>query len=261
MLPGARKRSPKCATRKGCRGLNLKAGRSRPGIQASFGALFLYPKEVRVNIIEKKIKEIVPYENNPRKNDSAVAAVAKSIESFGFKVPIVIDKDGVIVCGHTRLKAAKKLKLSSVPCVVADDLTEEQIKAFRLADNKTAELAEWDFDLLSGELLELDNLGIDMADFGFGSDVVSVEEEYERKKQEFQKRMAEGELSEDSEEYQEFLAKFEAKKTTDDCYTPENIYEAVADYVSEHYGVKKVILCVRSILTAIIRKSHTRTAP
>lgn len=118
-----------------------------------------------MDVIEKKLKDIKPYEKNPRKNDSAVDAVANSIREFGFKVPVVIDKDGVIVCGHTRYKAAKKLCLKTVPCVVADDLTDEQIKAYRLADNKVSELAEWDIDLL-GE--ELDGIfDIDMSDFGF----------------------------------------------------------------------------------------------
>lgn len=105
-----------------------------------------------MQIVEKKIAEIKPYEKNPRKNDSAVDAVANSISQFGFKVPVVIDKDNIIVCGHTRYKAAKKLGLNTVPCVVADDLTEEQIKAYRLADNKVSELAEWDIDLLGEEL-------------------------------------------------------------------------------------------------------------
>ena len=118
-----------------------------------------------MDVIEKKLKDIKPYEKNPRKNDSAVDAVANSIREFGFKVPVVIDKDGVIVCGHTRYKAAKKLKLDTVPCVIADDLTEEQIKAYRLADNKVSELAEWDIDLLGEELNDI--FDIDMSDFGF----------------------------------------------------------------------------------------------
>lgn len=118
-----------------------------------------------MNIIEKNLKDIKPYDKNPRKNDNAVEQVANSIASFGFKVPIVIDKDNVIVCGHTRYKAAKKLGIENVPCVVADDLTEEQIKAYRLADNKVSELAEWDFDLLGEELNNI--FDIDMSDFGF----------------------------------------------------------------------------------------------
>ena len=112
-----------------------------------------------------RVDRIHPYENNPRKNDAAVDRVAASIDQFGFKVPIVIDKDDVVVCGHTRLKAAKKLKLAEVPCVRADDLTDEQIKAYRLADNKVGEAAEWDFDLLEEELDGI--FDIDMADFGF----------------------------------------------------------------------------------------------
>ena len=118
-----------------------------------------------MQIIDKKIGEIKPYEKNPRKNDNAVDAVASSISQFGFKNPIVIDGNNVIICGHTRYKAAQKLGLEKVPCVVADDLTEEQIKAYRLADNKVAELAEWDIDLLGDELDEI--FDIDMSDFGF----------------------------------------------------------------------------------------------
>lgn len=119
-----------------------------------------------MNIIEKNLTEIKPYEKNPRKNDNAVEYVANSIKEFGFKVPIVIDKNGVIVAGHTRYKASKKLGLEKVPCIIADDLTPEQIKAYRLADNKVAEKAEWDFDLLQDELADLDEL-IDMSAFDF----------------------------------------------------------------------------------------------
>ena len=118
-----------------------------------------------MQLIIKKIDEIKPYEKNPRKNEEAVEYVANSIKEFGFKVPIVIDKDGIIVAGHTRHKAAKKLGLAEVPCIVADDLTDEQVKAFRLADNKVSEKAEWDFALLADELLEIE--GLDMEDFGF----------------------------------------------------------------------------------------------
>lgn len=119
-----------------------------------------------MEIINRKIKDLIPYDKNPRKNDEAVKYVKASIEQFGFKVPIVIDADGVIVAGHTRLKAAKELGMEEVPCIVADDLNEEQIKAFRLADNKTAEIAEWDIELLNTELLGLES-NFDMSDFGF----------------------------------------------------------------------------------------------
>lgn len=113
------------------------------------------------------LTDLIPYEKNPRKNDGAVDAVAKSIEEFGFKVPIVIDKDNVIICGHTRLKAAQKLELKSVPCIIADDLSPEKIKAFRLADNKVSELALWDDAFLVEELNDLNVFNIDMSDFGF----------------------------------------------------------------------------------------------
>ena len=112
-----------------------------------------------------KLEQIKPYERNPRKNDDAVKYVKQSIKEFGFKVPIVLDKDNVIVAGHTRYKASKELGLKEVPCIVADDLTDEQIKAFRIADNKVGEIAEWDEDLLA---IEMDDITeFDMSDFGF----------------------------------------------------------------------------------------------
>lgn len=118
-----------------------------------------------MNVQEIKLKDIKPYEKNPRKNDDAVPYVAESIKQFGFKVPIVIDKNNIIVAGHTRYKAAKKLGFKSVPCIIADDLTDEQIKAFRLADNKVSEKAEWDFDMLNTELDDI--IDFDMELFGF----------------------------------------------------------------------------------------------
>ena len=129
--------------------------------------------ERQPEIIIKGIDEISPYEKNPRRNDEAVKFVAASIERFGFKQPIVIDKDGIIVAGHTRYKAAKKLKLKAVPCIVADDLTDEEIKAYRLADNKVAEKSEWDYDLLPDEL---QGIGMDMTVFGFEEEEQPEEE-------------------------------------------------------------------------------------
>ena len=111
------------------------------------------------------LDEITPYSKNPRKNDSAVPKVAESIAQFGFKVPLVIDSNNIIVAGHTRYKAAKQLGLESVPVIVADDLTPAQIRAFRLADNKVAEFAEWDFSALNEELDTLPDF--DLSRFGF----------------------------------------------------------------------------------------------
>ena len=125
-----------------------------------------------LNVKMMPIGDVVPYEKNPRLNDQAVDAVASSIREFGFKVPIVVDGKGVVVSGHTRLKAAKTLGLDEVPVIVADDLDDTKIKAFRLADNKVAELADWDESLLIKELEELDDLNYDMGqfDFEFGLD-------------------------------------------------------------------------------------------
>lgn len=117
-----------------------------------------------MEIVNIAVDKLVPYENNPRNNTEAIQYVANSIKEFGFKVPLVIDSDNVVICGHTRLLAAKQLGLKDVPCVVADDLTDEQIKAFRLADNKVGEIATWDLDKLQ---LELDFLDCNMEEFGF----------------------------------------------------------------------------------------------
>ena len=133
--------------------------------------------KTEMQVIQKDINEVTPYENNPRRNDEAVKYVAESIKEFGFKVPIVIDKNNIIVAGHTRYKAAKELNLKTIPCVIADDLTDEQIKAYRLADNKVAEKSQWDFELLASELDEL--CDFDMSSFGFLTDelVLDVNDE------------------------------------------------------------------------------------
>ena len=123
-----------------------------------------------LEITNMKISEIHPYEKNPRFNDAAVDAVAKSIQEFGWRSPIVVDKDMVIDCGHTRLKAAIKLGLTEVPVHVAADLTPEQIQAYRIADNKTGEIAEWNYDLLPVEIRELQSADFDLSLLGFDSD-------------------------------------------------------------------------------------------
>lgn len=140
-----------------------------------------------MDIKVQKTEDLIPYEKNPRHNEGAITAVAKSIEKFGFKVPIVVDASNVIVNGHTRLKAAKYLGLKEVPTIIADDLTPEQIKAFRLADNKVGEIATWDEELLNAELDELADLDLDfdMTEFGFdlpdieGEEVEVIEDEFE----------------------------------------------------------------------------------
>lgn len=120
-----------------------------------------------MNITDLRTCDLKPYENNPRLNEDAIDLVAASIDEFGFKQPIVVDKDLIIIAGHTRWKAAQKLGLETVPCIQADDLTPAQVKAYRLADNKVAEAAQWDLDALQFELEELDNMDFDMEPFGF----------------------------------------------------------------------------------------------
>ncbi len=172
-----------------------------------------------MQIITKSINDIKPYANNPRNNGGAVEAVAKSIKEFGFKVPLVISQDGEIITGHTRHKAAKLLGLKKVPCIIADDLSEEQIKAFRLVDNKVGELAQWDMPALQ---IELDELDINLGGFGFP----------EKNDNFFVDSLA------DSEEYNSFVEKFEPKKTTDDCYTPPEVYECIKNWAVEKYGLE-----------------------
>ena len=186
-----------------------------------------------MEIQERKLSEIIPYENNPRHNAEAVDKVAASLQEFGWQQPIVVDTEGIIIAGHTRLRAAQKLGMETAPVIVAADLSEEQAKAYRLADNKTAEFSGWDFDLLNAEIFSIDQ--IDMSQFGFDMDKYADQltdgtEFFEREERHDE------DPQEGNEEYNEFLKKFEQKKTTDDCYTPEVVYEAVADWVSEEYG-------------------------
>lgn len=118
-----------------------------------------------MDIVSKKIEELKPYENNPRINKGAIEYVKNSIKEFGFKVPIVVDKNNVIVAGHTRVLASKELGIKEVPCIVADDLTEEQVKAFRLVDNKVSEESTWDFDKLDEELESITDIDMSLFDF------------------------------------------------------------------------------------------------
>lgn len=128
-----------------------------------------------MQIQEIKLDNLREYENNPRNNENAVEFVAESIKKFGFKVPIIIDKNNTIIAGHTRAAAARFLGLAAIPCIVADDLTPEQIKAFRLADNKTGELSTWDLEKLEKELEELTAFDVDMSLFGFDESIFDAD--------------------------------------------------------------------------------------
>ena len=176
-----------------------------------------------------KIEKLVPYENNPRNNDGAVEYVKNSIKQFGFKVPIVIDKDNVIVAGHTRYRAAIELELKEVPVIVADDLTPEQIKAFRLADNKTAEKASWDYTKLGKEiedLMAIDDLGFDLTDLGFGEfELTALTSDFE----------PEGFDEEDTEGYEETGESLLVRKRVIISYMPED-----EDKVKELLGLDEI---------------------
>lgn len=124
------------------------------------------------HIVTMDMMELTPYEGNPRDNEAAVESVKNSIQNFGFLVPIVVDSDNVIVAGHTRYEAATRLGLTEVPCIVAEHLTDEQIKAFRIIDNKVSELARWDMDALSTEITALADSGIQFTEMGFDQDEI-----------------------------------------------------------------------------------------
>lgn len=156
------------------------------------------------------IDSIRPYKKNPRKNDAAVSAVARSIESFGFKQPIVVDQKGVIVAGHTRYKAAKELHLDHVPVIICDDLSPKQVKAYRLADNKAGEIATWDSELLDFELSDLSDFP--MTDFGFEGTMQEIEQSFSAEE------VLSGRVSEAEAELQETESEQAKEKKADQAY-------------------------------------------
>ena len=183
-------------------------------------------------LVMLKITDLKPYEKNARKHEAAdISAIAKSIEAFGFNDPVgVWGPQNIIVEGHGRVLAAKQLGLTEVPCIRLDDLSDEERRAYGLAHNKTAELSTWDAELLPLELQDLPSY--DMTDYGFS--LGSVADEWFKDRQRMDDSYQDG-----NDDYNEFLDKFEIKKTTDDCYTPDLVYEAVADWVSKEYGVDR----------------------
>lgn len=188
-----------------------------------------------IEIVMRKIGELKPYENNPRHNDMAVDAVAASIQQFGFKNPVIIDKDGVIVAGHTRYKAAKKLGITDIPCISADDLSDEQIKAFRLADNKTAELAEWDEDLLGKEMQGIIN--IDMSQFGFSVGEDELGEEMQDDKYTLKVKIPQYEITGECPEISDMLDSSKADELIQEVEAtdiPEEIREFLIQSARRH---------------------------
>lgn len=199
------------------------------------------------------IDQLTPYENNARKHGKKdIDNIALSIERYGMNDAIGIWGDkNIIVEGHGRVLACKKLGIDAVPCIRLDHLTDEQRREYAIAHNATAELSEWDFESLEIETVSLDFDGFDFemieTDFcgdynakELNSDTSSnISEIYEQKNKEVQKQIVENEFCENNKEYQDFVQKFKPKKTTDDCYTPPEVYEAVASYVEDRYGVDR----------------------
>ena len=183
--------------------------------------------DIELNVEYVSTDKILPYVYNARKHgDEDTDAIMASIKEFGFNDPIGVWHD-IIVEGHGRLIAAKRLGMETVPIIRLDHLTDDQRKAYALAHNRTAELSEWDFNVLNAELADISN--IDMSEFKFDE----IERWFDRKEKD-------GDRHEDgNEEYNDFVDKFKGKKTTDDCYTPENIYEAIAEWAAEEYGINR----------------------
>lgn len=188
-----------------------------------------------MEILKLKVKDLIPYEKNPRINEEAADYVAKSIKEFGFRIPILIDKSNVIVSGHTRYKACLKLGIEEVPCILVDDLDEKQIKAFRLIDNKSSEKANWDIDLLNEEVKDILD-ALDMEDFDFDINIDNIPDDLDLERIE----------DEGDKERIDYL-KFDNKKiplTEEELAALNRSYDA---YVQEHktnYGYVKYLLGV-----------------
>ena len=170
----------------------------------------------------RPIEDLIPYAQNARTHSAEqIEKLRRSLREFGFLSPLLIDAVGNVIAGHGRLMAAAAEGMAEVPCVVADGLTDAQRRAYILADNRLCELGGWDADLLKAELDDLDISGFDVTLSGFAGSSEKADR-------------PDGDTPDD---YETFLQKFAQKHTTDDCFTPENIYQAVADYCTERYGI------------------------
>ena len=178
---------------------------------------------------EVALNKLKPYEQNAKiHGQEQVDKLKASIEEFGFLTPCLIDADFNLIAGHGRVMAAKQLGMEKVPCVFIEGLTETQRRAYILADNRLGELGEWDMDLVADELFLLDSEDFIVELTGF--DMPEGSADWFGSRERWDSSREEG-----NEEYNDFLDKFERPKTTDDCYTPDNIYDAIADYVAERY--------------------------
>ena len=184
---------------------------------------------------EVTLEKLIPYVNNAKiHSEEQVTKIASSIREFGFLSPVLIDAKYNIIAGHGRVMAAKKLQLESVPCVFIEGLTEAQRKAYILADNRLSDLGTWDMEIAAGEFEELRELNFDLSLTGFSFPDLGDQSDWFEDRERNDTSRQEG-----NEEYNEFLEKFEAKKTTDDCYTPDCVYDAVASWVANEYKLNR----------------------
>lgn len=175
-----------------------------------------------------------PYGNNAKVHgDDQVEKLCRSIQEFGFISPCLIDSDHNVIAGHGRILAAKKLGMKKVPCLFVEGLSEEQRRAYTLADNRLTELGEWNMEMVQIEIGELEMADFDVSLTGFDEIKNNEADWFSREEKDWDARQ------EGNDEYNAFLDKFEAPKTTDDCYTPDNIYDAVADWVAKEWNLDR----------------------
>lgn len=188
---------------------------------------------------KRPVSELIPYARNARTHSTAqIRQLRASIHEFGFINPILIDRAGNVIAGHGRLLAAEAEGMNEVPCVLINHLSDAQRRAYILADNRLAEMSGWDNDMLAVELGEIQTSGLDLELTGFDSAALDMAASSSDADKAFADGMRAAEAAEEDEEYQSFVDKFKTKKTTDDCYTPKPVYDAVRDWVVARYGLE-----------------------
>lgn len=207
----------------------------------------------------RPISELVPYARNARTHsDAQIAQLRASIREFGFINPVLIDAAGNIIAGHGRVLAAQAEGMTEVPCVLVEHLSDAQRRAYILADNRLAEMSGWDGEMLAVELGEIQTSGLDLELTGFDSAALDMVASSSDADKAFADGMRAAKDAEEDEEYQSFVDKFKPKKTTDDCYTPGPVYDAVRDWVVTRYGLEGRQIIGRSTPAATIRQCSTR---
>lgn len=187
----------------------------------------------------RPVAELIPYARNARTHSNGqIAQIRASIREFGFVNPVLIDRAGNILAGHGRVLAAMAEGITEVPCVLVDHLSDAQRRAYILADNRLAEMSGWDNEMLAVELGEIQTSGLDLALTGFDSAALDMAASLSDADKAFADGMRAAKDAGEDEEYQGFIDKFKTKKTTDDCYTPKPVYDAVRDWVVARYGLE-----------------------